>query len=324
MPACLRCTMEGKPCFYAKSRRGIRDPKKRSLISDKPPAQSSSRPFPPLPKAPSLHVPEPYLHGTPSWDSLSKHGSASTNDESSLVDLYFANFHPSHPVILPKRFFLKNVEADPDSMHFLVSAISFVGSLYAPHISSEELREAAFGAACGPLPITAQSVQGLLILSLAALGEMKFEYQNGWTNRAISMALELGMQHRAFADTTTDPILAESFRRVYWGLYYHDCVRNVREPEIGTSLHGVFSDVDLPCEEWEYDAGVSSPSTSIGRFRYLRVTLCSTLPVHCLYVRKTLMVVLANTATDIPGTVRYTEQPRKRRLLLVGIPRGHL
>jgi hypothetical protein len=253
--------MEGKPCFYAKSRRGIRDPKKRSLISDKPPARPNSLPFPQLSKVPSLQVPDHYLNDTSSsWDSISNRAPSSTNEESCLINLYFANFHPSHPVILPKRFFLKHVEADADSMHFLVSAINFVGSLYAPHIPSEELREEAFGAACGPLPITAQSVQGLLILSLAALGEMKFEYQNGWTNRAISMALELGMQHKTFADTTTDPVLAESFRRIYWGLYFHDCVRNVRESGIGTSLHSVISDVDLPCEEWEYDAGVSPPS----------------------------------------------------------------
>ncbi|KAK9786610.1 putative Transcription factor domain-containing protein [Seiridium cardinale] len=114
--------------------------------------------------------------------------------------------------------------------------------------------------------MTPQSVLGLLILSIAALGEMKFEYQNGWINRAISMSLEIGMQHKTFADTTADPILAESHRRVYWGLYLLDWVRLACDPSEKMMLHEGIGDVDLPCEEWEYDAGQIPPSISLAQY----------------------------------------------------------
>lgn len=147
-------------------------------------------------------------------------------------------------------------------MHFLLQAVRYVGSLYTSRGGIEELKDTAFSAACGPLPMTPQSVLGLVILSIAALGEMKFDYQNGWTNRAVAIALEIGMQSKTFADATTDPILAESHRRTYWGLYVLDCMRIVRDPADKTSLHEVDSNVDLPCEEWEYDSGVSVCSSA--------------------------------------------------------------
>lgn len=180
------------------------------------------------------------------------------SNEDTFLAAYYAYFHPSHPMALPKHHFLKYLKLDPDPMQFLLSVVRFVGSLYTPRVPAEELREAAFSAACGPLPMTPQSVLGLLILSIVALGETKFEYQNGWTDRAISMAHQIGMQDKSFANTTLDPILAECHRRVYWGLHLLDCMRIARDPDSKSLLNDGVGDVDLPCEEWEYDAGVSN------------------------------------------------------------------
>jgi hypothetical protein len=260
MPTCARCCAESRPCYYARSRRGIRDPKKRSLISDKPPVQPLGTPqhlFSPV--ASSIKLPDPFVDHMHNISNPHAGDSPSsfTGSGSMLIDAYFSYFHPTHSVLLPKHFFLKHIEAEPDSMHFLLSVINFVGSLYISGVSSDELREVAFAAACAPLPMTPQSVQGLIILSIAALGEMKFEYQNWWTNNAISMARDLGMHRRTFADTTADEMLAESYRRVYWGLFLLDCVRNLRDCANGMSLDERTGDVDLPCEEWEYESGVS-------------------------------------------------------------------
>jgi hypothetical protein len=44
MPSCSRCLQDDKPCFYAKSRRGMRDrnaPKKRASLKE----QEQGRPF---------------------------------------------------------------------------------------------------------------------------------------------------------------------------------------------------------------------------------------------------------------------------------------
>lgn len=138
-------------------------------------------------------------------------------------------------------------------MRFLLMAINYIGSLYVPETRSDELGDAAYAAACAPLPITPQSVQGLLIMSLAAFGNTAFTYCNGWLHRANTMARELGMHSKAFTAAAPDPVVAESYRRTYWGLYWLNVCRNVFD---NRKLCGLPGDIDLPCEEWEYESGV--------------------------------------------------------------------
>ncbi|KAI1137135.1 hypothetical protein F5Y05DRAFT_414298 [Hypoxylon sp. FL0543] len=257
LPACNRCQQEDKPCFYAKSRRGIRDPKKRSLISDKPPTTSSA-PFlstSNFSSSPSAHSLQD-LPGGWTVGSMPSTTVSPKNEKELLLDLFYSYFHPSYPCLPPKRFFYNHVKADPDSYHFLLSVINFCGSLYANQIPSEDLREEAYSAACGSLPFTVQSVQGLLILSIAAFGEMKFEHHAGWASRALSIAVELGMNQKSFADGTSDSVLAESYRRTWWCLTFQDSTRNLCDIGPTLSIIDVDSDVDLPCEEWEYESGI--------------------------------------------------------------------
>jgi hypothetical protein len=257
MPTCKRCATENKPCFYVKSRRGIRDRRERSLISDKPPARPVDTSHLQISTNVLRNGLSNYSGGT-FGGGLGYGASASPpNTEDTFLVAYYTHFHPSHSVMLPKHHFIRYMDVDPDSVTFLLAVVRFIGSHYASSPSSEELRDSAFAGACGPLPMTPQSVLGLLLLSIAALGEMKIDYQNGWSSRAISMALEIGMQHKSFADSARDPILAECHRRVYWGLYLVDCMRAARDPSEGFSLNDDTGHVDLPCEEWEYSAGVS-------------------------------------------------------------------
>ncbi|KAK6860117.1 importin-beta domain-containing protein [Apiospora arundinis] len=236
LPACKRCTGEGKPCFYAKSRRGIRDQKKRSLISDRPvsvPKNSNSLGW----SLPARNAP----------------GSGAPPENPTSLDAYYNCFHVAHPFILPKRYLMKEAMVNSGSTQFLLTVINYIGALYASEIRSDELRDAAYAAACAPLPITPQSVQGLLIMSLAALGNDALTYYGGWLNRANTMAQNLGMHKKLFAATTPDPVIAESYRRTYWGLYWLNvCRNNFFEKQCLGDLQG---DVDLPCEEWEYESG---------------------------------------------------------------------
>ncbi|KAI2604674.1 hypothetical protein GGR54DRAFT_449644 [Hypoxylon sp. NC1633] len=258
LPACNRCQLEDKPCFYAKSRRGIRDPKKRSLISDKPPTSSTGTFFSTSnfsPAAPSVQS----LHDLPGgWTVNSEpHTSVSPKSEKELfLDLFYSYFHPSYPCLPPKRFFVHHVEADPDSYHFLLSVLNFCGSLYQNQAPSDDLRETAYSIACGTLPFTVQSVQGLLILSIGAFGEMKFDHHASWANRAVTMAVEIGMNRKTFADGTVNSVLAESYRRTWWCLTFQDSARTLCEVGTPISVADVDSDVDLPCEEWEYESGI--------------------------------------------------------------------
>ncbi|KAI1759553.1 hypothetical protein GGR53DRAFT_471217 [Hypoxylon sp. FL1150] len=255
-PACNRCRAEDKPCFYAKSRRGIRDPKKRSLISDKPPAASFFSTSNPSSAAPSVQS----AHDLPRGWTINPETQASSvspkNEKEVLLDLFYSYFYPSYPCLPPKRFFRNHVDSDPDSYHFLLSVINFCGSLYSTEIPSDDLREAAYSAGCASLPFTVQSVQGLLLMSIAAFGEMKFDHHAGFSNRAVTIAVDLGMNRKAFADGTSDPVLAESYRRTWWCLTFQDSARSLCETGSSHPITDVNSDVDLPCEEWEYDSGI--------------------------------------------------------------------
>ncbi|KAI1501199.1 hypothetical protein F5X99DRAFT_418711 [Biscogniauxia marginata] len=258
LPACNRCRLEEKPCFYAKSRRGIRDPKKRSLISDKPPV-SPSKPLFSTPGTSSPSTPGHHPNSLPGGWSVcpkSQELSSQANERDLLFDAFYNYFRPSHPCLPPKKFFLSHIESDPDSYHFLISVINFCGSLYIPHVCSEELRETAYSAACGSLPFTVQSVQGLVLLSVIAFGELKFDHHTGFMIRATTMAVELGMHRKSFADVTPDPILAESYRRTWWCLTLHDSLRTTQDRGHTLSVADIDCNVDLPCEEWEYEAGV--------------------------------------------------------------------
>lgn len=264
LPACLRCRLEEKTCYYAKSRRGIRDPKKRSLINEPigpPPALTDTPSSFPSPELASFEFPINVVGRLPGGWSL--HGTAQLPDPrtasptSFLFDLYFTNFHDTHSWILPKPQLLRRIRADPQPFHFLASCIAYVGSLFSRAISSEELREKAYSLASGSLPITPWTVQGLLVLSVAAFGENRMDLSSGWMDTATQMALDLGMHERAFADAETDAFLAESFRRTYWALYFHGNMRALRDDSPTFTLLGITATTELPCEEWEYQSGVS-------------------------------------------------------------------
>ncbi|ORY55458.1 uncharacterized protein BCR38DRAFT_124402 [Pseudomassariella vexata] len=269
LPCCLRCKAEDKPCFYAKSRRGIRDPKKRSLISDKPPATSSSGPFLQLSELPSITIPSQPLRGMLSWNlnlNPDPMPMPSITRDDLLLDAYYKYFQPNHPWLPPKRVFVQHVKSDPHSMDFLLAVMRFVGSLYLPHVLSDDLRDGAYASACGTLPMTPQTVQGLLILGVVAFGESKLEYHAGWTNRAVSTALDIGMQRKDFAEAASDPVIAESYRRTYWGLYFQDTLRRTRQRERGTPLCEIACSVDLPCEEWEFESGQIPDPMSLAEY----------------------------------------------------------
>ncbi|KAH9906513.1 hypothetical protein F4778DRAFT_654113 [Xylariomycetidae sp. FL2044] len=267
LPACRRCQLEDKPCFYAKSRRGIRDPRKRSLIPDKPPVAPSSTPsFPPLklstPVRPAHNVGD--LPG--GWSAKSLPSSPPMNEDEVLLSEYYTYFHPNLPCLPPKKFFLLHMNSDPNPYQFLLSVIRFCGSLFADRIPSEDLREVAFSAACGQLPFTVQSVQGLVLLSVAAIGEHRSEFAVGWTNRAATMAMEIDLHRKSFADSAPDPVLAESYRRTWWIVSNLSAVQPVQTG--GQISTPVFEnvDVDLPCEEWEYDSGAIPKPISMSEY----------------------------------------------------------
>ena len=69
------------------------------------------------------------------------------------------------------------------------------------------------------LPPNGFTVLALLLAAIVTHCEADFDNARILLDRAVYLALELGMNSRVFAAMERDPVLAESWRRVYWGLY---------------------------------------------------------------------------------------------------------
>jgi len=101
--------------------------------------------------------------------------------------------------------------------------MEYVGSLYAPDIPSTGLRSIAMSQAdSSSLPPNGFSVQALLLTAIAANCEDELNLAREILDRAICMTLDIRFNSRAFADVERDPVLAESWRRTFWGLYIID------------------------------------------------------------------------------------------------------
>ncbi|KAA8575019.1 hypothetical protein EYC84_004240 [Monilinia fructicola] len=268
MPSCGRCQQDDKPCFYAKSRRGMRDknaPRKRSSAREQIRGRSVGT------EQGGYSTPVGSLVGNSSgesWNGTVSDASASPGSTSSrlnsikpvdprrLIDLYYNFFHRAHPFIIPKDRFLSRLESDPDSLNNLFPVMQYIGSLYAPDLSSAEFRAIASSQLdLSILPQNGFSVQTLLLLAIAIHAEDEREQARAILDRNICMALEIGMNHRAFAGMERDPVLAESWRRTYWGLYVLDGVFSGIACASSFILSAVEAHVDLPCENHEYESG---------------------------------------------------------------------
>jgi hypothetical protein len=94
MPSCSRCQQDDKPCFYAKSRRGMRDknaPRKRGSAKEQPRGRSTSD-----------HGGHPSSSGSlvgnsssESWPGLSSEAPSPASSSSRLSS--------THPVVDPRR-----------------------------------------------------------------------------------------------------------------------------------------------------------------------------------------------------------------------------
>jgi hypothetical protein len=103
--------------------------------------------------------------------------------------------------------------------------MQYIGSMYAEDISSAELKDYAFQLLDQPgLPPNGFSVLALLLSAIAMQADDEMERARGTLDRAIYMALEIRMNSRTFANMERDPVIAESRRRTYWGLYVCDAM----------------------------------------------------------------------------------------------------
>ncbi|TGO07555.1 hypothetical protein BTUL_0265g00040 [Botrytis tulipae] len=268
MPSCSRCQQDDKPCFYAKSRRGMRDKnatrikhstkehiRDRYKVNDQAGYSTSARSHAGNSSGESWTGAASDTSPSPS-SSSSRLNSVKPMDSKRLTDLYYNFFHKAHPYIVPKPHLLSRLESDTDSLNNLMLVMQYIGSLYAPDLPSADFRAIAVNQLdLLNLPQTGFSVQTLLLLAIAVHAEDERQQARAILDRSICMALELGMNHRAFAEMERDPVLAESWRRTFWGLYVLDGVFSGIACASSFILSAIETQVDLPCEDYEYESG---------------------------------------------------------------------
>lgn len=286
-PCCCRCAESGNQCHYAKSRRGgldraaLAERRKRLAATDAPSSGNSTQTEDPHDLA-GVQQNQSHVYqfteanvqdtngsmdeGRANWrldtDSLPSVDRLYNIDEDALIDSYYANFHSFHPLLLPRKH-LARLYQDPDkqaSFIPLVGVMRLIGHLYASREWSTSLE--AFIDACLLQASQADPVmvQCRLLYSIALFWHARRAESKREMSTATRLALDLGMFRREFATEhgPGDPVLAESWRRTWWMLYIVDVYYAGTVGEKDLAVLDVEPTVDLPCEESEYEFGVSS------------------------------------------------------------------
>jgi len=301
--------MDGKTCQYLKSRRGLRNksnlvddqtsPVPRSEFNDNVSPQtvfpntttpksgsesiaSSTRPITPLSQelcnmaAPRIITPLSVLYQIP--DVTHKITSRFPDSETN-IGLYYKFFHPAHPWVVPRARMNRLMVSHGTQIQDLLTVMEFIGSTYTPGGQSQNLRRRATGAVFRPnLQRNAFTVQALLVMAVGVHCCSDFKEARAILDKAISIALEIGMESRAFASANGDGdnVLEESWRRTWWGVFVVDgCFEAIHRSYTFRTWH-VQSDVDIPCEESDYASEVSffqDLSTVLHQLTVIRIFL---------------------------------------------------
>ena len=297
-PVCVRCSSEGRTCQYVKSRRGGLN--RAKLAERRRNAQSGDRTAAGSPSDTSAGSSAPHVPARecrPSGDYLSAlsqgNSARSSEPETSdyegacetpelvtdihclnlsrdfLIVLYYKHFHRCHPCVLPQHNLQEYYEQNPEqeSLTLLVAIMRFIGSLYSHPDLVSQLRDKVtegFKAARGQPPDPFLALCHLLYsISLYWTAEKTKAREE--IDAAIEIVLVLGMNHREFAAEhgRGDAVLQESFRRTWWQVFCIDAYYAAIKRSPTFPLCEVGTDTELPCEEDEYESGVSlEPSFS--------------------------------------------------------------
>ena len=298
-PQCSRCKSNGEQCQYVKSRRGgkrIRKPTEPQTQWNEAPdipqvvqnsakassATSSGEIRFPMQVAPTASIAEtPHFRvetsnlrrspPLPSPPISLQSNSRSHPRASEYVRAYYDSFHEAHPYILPEQYLLDRLERnDGKELHNLILVLRFIGSFYSARSTILESQNTVSSALLENDPLrNGFTVQGLLLFSLGLTFRGERDQARGVLNIALNLALSLGMNWNSFAviNGENSPVLEESWRRTWWGLYIADASLAANHNATSFKLWTTPADVSLPCEDLAYSTGVSPQLSRPALFR---------------------------------------------------------
>ena len=186
------------------------------------------------------------------------------------IGSFYRYFYASHPFVPPEEVLLRL--AAQGVVNPLFSAMRWAGSFYIeePPPAKESLFDEAFRLVHSPLaPRDAFLVQAMMVFVIGLDGAGQFNKGKELLNDAKDLALEIGLNTRAFAVLHGQGVLVleESWRRTWWELFILDGMFSGIHRVTDFTLFDLPADVALPCEEWQYLSGVSSHKASPPRLQ---------------------------------------------------------
>jgi hypothetical protein len=295
LPNCNRCQADEKACEYQKSRRGGR-PRRPVVV----PLQVTINDTPALVEQQNTSNWCDLVGSTTNSHSTGTNSSGSGSVRSStqsvadaldsashvsgitlggayltetqidqLLSSYYAFFHVAHPCVLPRESLRSRLASQPVVTEVLLPVLLYIGSIFTHTVDSEPLAIAARQAIAliqsRPGLPSPYYLQALLLYSIAVYASNEPERGRQQIECAICGALSLGMQRAEFAvqHGQGDPILEESWRRTWWMIYITDAHIAGSTHSFPSQTGAIHITTDLPCEEQEYESGVSHQSNQV-------------------------------------------------------------
>jgi hypothetical protein len=167
--------------------------------------------------------------------------------------------------VLPYGFLKKRLITEPETLQLLVLVMQCIGAIFAvgPLSSNSPVTRVEDFLACfrrRQSSFTGFDVQAVLLFSISVYWCDEITQGLKFLDEAIRMALELGMNQKSFSAQygQKDPVLEESWRRTWWMIYIADAhIAGSTHTYPLRTIH-IPVTVDMPCEEYNYESGVST------------------------------------------------------------------
>lgn len=273
-PSCKRCVEDAKNCDYAQSRRGGLDREALAALRAKKLRDGATQPLTPSGPSPA-QIPTPIWLPRTGVDTPQRIQVISSPPELleiNDVDIgadpflvpYFKCFHRYHPCALPLPHLKRYWNSPTWQTHLLpvVAVMRYIGSIYLKATNTSELKdraETAIAEAQRNSEANGFLSQSLLFYSIALFWSREEIRSREYMDLAIDLAFNIGMHRQSFATKHghQDPVLEEAWRRTWWQLYIVDSGYAAIKHVSLFKAKSVTSDVDLPCEEADFELGVS-------------------------------------------------------------------
>lgn len=281
-PCCARCSEVGNECSYAPSRRGGLDraalAERRKLMAsaaytepiDHPTLQRGRTVLPEESTTQLLAVdarPEPDVLNIDSDSNMGFVLPAENTvrpgmiENDPFIDSYYRNFHICHPFVLPRKHLTKLYQ-DPgrqQGLAPLVATLRFMGNIYNAREWSIPLKDDVETSLSALSPSDPIRVQCQMLYSVALFWYDCKAEAISHMDRGVKLAIDLRMFRAEFAASqgADDRVQRESWRRTWWMLYILEAYYAGTLGAMNLRVMDIDVTVELPCDESDYESGVS-------------------------------------------------------------------